>query len=585
MVEEYRRLTRPLLFKAALVLALVIIPAGIEALSPPDTRVKNLEIASVASGGAQGDGGSFFVTTSEDGRFVTFMSLAKNLAPEPPGNVVNYTDVYLRDRLADKTYKVSKATDGGLTNEASLDPTISLDGRYVAYFSFASNLIYGDTNGQDWSRSGLDVFVWDRLNGRNSRVSLDERGKQINGNSIGTISPDGQYILFVSDGRIFADDWNSNQPSALYLRNWHTGAIERISVAMGGGFPNQGPGLATISLDNRYVVFDSWASNLAPGDKNEEVDVFLYDRLTKTTTLVSRDANGRSANGRSVQSEISLDGKSITFLSTANNLVPGDTNNQTDIFVYDVETADISRVSKAENGAQANGSSKEPSVCGNGRFISYTTEATNLFANDDNNQRDVIVYDRTNGTNSVATVNWKGELGNSKAHRSYMVPDCRSVAFASDASNLVANDKNISRDIFVGDIGLPADFSSSLVSAPATVQPGDVITYRFSFKNAGYESATAILVSDIPTNTTYLAGSASPGVVYHAGENRIEWQNVIDGTSSQSISFSVVVEQSLVDATAITCESLLSGDGKSRVLTARTVVNGYPTYFPMTPNW
>lgn len=570
------------LTKIAVLGLLLLVPVAVAAfVSTSETSVTNLEIVSVASGGAPSNGGSFFVTTSNDGRYLTFMSLAKNLAPEPPSAEENFSDVFFRDRLTDETIKVSKSMNGGLANEASLDPTITTDGRFIAYFSYASNLIPDDNNGADWSRQGLDVFVWDRHSQQNVRVSLNETGGEIKGNSVGIISADGKYILFVTDGRVFASDWDHAHPSALYLREWHSGQIERISVALDGGFPNAEPEHPSISLDNRFVVFDSDASNLVADDNNGQKDVFVYDRLSQTTRLISRDAAGRPANGRSTQSEIALDGKTVTFVSDATNLVPGDTNGKADIFVYEMDTDRISLVSRAEDGAQGNGDSREPSLCGDGRFVSYTTDANNLFPNDANNQRDIILFDRVKGTNSVATKNWEGVYGNGKAHRSFLMPDCRSIAYASDASNLVPGDDNGTRDIFVGDIWLPADLSRSSIYAPGSVKPGDVIIYSFDVRNDGFISSTAGIVSQVPANTSYVPGSASDGAIYDAGDNQIEWQGLVDALSHRQITYSVVVEPSLVDPTVLRSESLLTGDGSEHLLATRTIVNGFQTHMPL----
>ena len=318
-----------------------------------------------------------------------------------------------------------------------------------------------------------------------------------------------------------------------------------------------------------------------PNDNNGEKDIFLYDRQGGTTTLVSRNPSGHSANGRSSQPEISFDGKTITFRSKASNLVPGDVNGIADIFVYDVETGRISLVSKADNGALANGTSLEPSICGDGRFVSYTTDATNLFKNDVNNRRDVVLHDRIKGTNSVATINWQGVLGNGKAHRSFLTPDCRSITYASDASNLVPNDDNAGRDIFVGEIYLPADFAFSYVRAPGAAEPAEIITYTAKLSNIGYLSSTASFASPIPTHTTYVTGSVSAGATYNPGENRIEWQGELEGLSEKVITFAVVVEASLVDPTIIASESTLSGDGYMRILKSTTIVHADQTYLSL----
>jgi uncharacterized repeat protein (TIGR01451 family) len=523
-LETWKSKHRPFLVKVILVAVLLLIPLTLYALAAPETKVHNLEIASVGSGGVRGNGGSFYVYTSADGRYVTFESLADNWRSGISG-LPNWVDIFVRDRMTNTTVQATVSTSGGKTDESSYDPSMSADGRYVAYFSYASDLVPNDTNGSDEGfRDGLDVFLYDTHTRRNRRVSLTADGKQIIGNSVGSISPDGQYILFVSNGRVVKDSAAEEVRSALYLRDWQSGTVRRVSRAVDGGYPNSAPLEPSISLDNRYIVYSSEATNLVPGDWNRAMDVFLYDRQLGTTRLISRAQSGGQSNGLSSQGKIAHDGQTIVFRSFANNLVAGDTNGVADIFVYDMATGKISRVSMAENGAQANGMSRDASVCGNGRFISYTTEANNLTPGDVNNDRDVILYDREKGTNTIVTVNQDGIYGNKLAHRSFVTPDCRMVAFASDASNLVPGDTNNHRDIFIGDIYLPADFSESAVGYRGTAEPGEVITYTFRLDNDGYESSTAILISKIPTNTTYLAGSASDGAAYDDVANQLEWQ-------------------------------------------------------------
>lgn len=542
--------------------------------------VQNLEVVSLGSGSVPGDKSSFFIYTSEDARYVAFESFVQNWTGEAPVGD-NWTDIFYRDRLTDVTKKVTYSYQGGEADESSYDPVLTADGRYVAFISYATNLVPNDTNSSEWSRDGLDVFIYDSQTETNERVSLKANGQQIKGNSVGTISPDGKYVLFLTNGQIFPHEPMGPDQSALFLRDWHTGEIERVSRAVDGGLPNATPGGGSISFDNRYIVYNSEATNLVPGDTNGLMDVFVYDRLMGTTERINLTPAGGQANGRSSQAQISYDGRFVVFLSSANNLVSNDTNGEADIFVYERATKTTRRENVAENGAQANGFSRDPSICGNGRFVSYTTEATNLVPGDNNNQRDVIVRDLYKGTNAVATMNADGQFGNAKAHRSYMAPDCRSVAFSSDSSNLVANDTNNERDLFLGSITLPADFEDSSVQNPVISQPGEIITYTFTLRNSGYESGIVLLQSQVPTNTVYVANSATGGAIFDPGENSVTWTGDVAGLAEITIAYAVQVDGALVDPTLIICQSSLTGSGQVYPLVSYTMVNGTPVFLPV----
>ena len=285
------------------------------------------ERVSVASDGTQGDGGSDDPSASANGRYVAFQSLSDNLVSAD----TNYCkDVFVHDCETGQTTRVSVASDGTQGNDDSEFPSISADGRYVAFDSLASNLVSSDTNG-DW-----DVFVHDRETGQTTRVSIASNGTQGNGYSL-----------------------------------W-----------------------PFISADGRDVVFQSSASNLVTGDTNDCDDVFVHDCETEQTTRVSVASDGMQGDGSSSFSPISADGRCVTFMSRASNLVSSDTNGDWDVFVHDRETGQTTRVSIASNGTQGNGMSRNPSISADGRYVAFGSEASNLVSSDTNGCRDVFVHDR-----------------------------------------------------------------------------------------------------------------------------------------------------------------------------------------------
>jgi Tol biopolymer transport system component len=224
---------------------------------------------------------------------------------------------------------VSVASDSTQGNDNSWDPSISADGRYVAFFSHASNLVPGDTN------NTLDVFVHDRLTGQTTRVSVASDGTEGNGDSfVGSISADGRYVAFASwASNLVPGDTNGR--SDIFVHDRVTGQTTRVSVASDGTEGNGDSwGCPSISADGRYVAFASWASNLVPGDTNGRSDIFVHDRVTGQTTRVSVASDGTEGNGDSWwRPSISADGRYVAFPSYASNLVPGDTNGWADIFV------------------------------------------------------------------------------------------------------------------------------------------------------------------------------------------------------------------------------------------------------------
>jgi len=283
------------------------------------------ERLSIDSNGTQGNGRSLYPQVSSDGRFVAFTSEADNL-------VLNDTngmgDVFVRDRLLGTTERISVSSAGVEGNNYSYKPTITGDGRFVAFESMASNLVSGDTNGM------LDIFLRDRQNATTVRVSMSSNGLQGNGHSTqALISPNGSVIAFASTAsNLVAGDTNS--VIDVFVRDLQAGTTERASVSSTGA---QGNGMSTgptLSQDGRLIAFESSSSNLVAGDTGS-FDVFVRDRTLRTTERVSVSTSGTQANGDSEMGSISAGGRFIAFRSLASNLVPGDTNSYGDVFVHD----------------------------------------------------------------------------------------------------------------------------------------------------------------------------------------------------------------------------------------------------------
>jgi|GEM_PF-1585857 len=251
-------------------------------------------------------------------------------------------------------------------------------------------------------------------------------------------------VLLIAMGRPPAGPPPAN---ASHGGSWHV--VQRVSVASGGTQGNGDSGCPSISADGRYVAFQSYASNLVPGDTNGTWDVFVHDRLTGQTTRVSVASDGTQGNGDSECPSISADGRYVAFASLASNLVPGDTNGTWDVFVHDRLTGQTTRVSVASGGAQGNSGSWCPSISADGRYVAFQSYASNLVPGDTNGVLDVFVHDRLTGQTTRVSVASDGTQGDSYSFGSSISADGRYVAFSSLASNLVPGDTNDKPDIFV----------------------------------------------------------------------------------------------------------------------------------------
>jgi Tol biopolymer transport system component len=285
------------------------------------------------------------------------------------------------------------ATGGGPADGHSFEPAISADGRYVGWYAAATNLVAGDTN------DALDVFVRDTAGASTSRVSVTSDGVQATLGSAGpALSEDGRYVVFDSWAALTGGDANGRLD--VYLTDRATGRVVRVS-APDPALPWSGPGRDSygpaISADGRYVAFTSAAPNLVPDDTNATADVFVWDRTTRQTTLITRTPGGVQASSGSSDPAISGDGRYVAFQSYATDLVRSDPNGLPDVFVWDRIRASTTLVSTAPGGAPAEGASAHPAISADGRFTVYATEAANLTHGDTNGDTDVVLWDLVTG--------------------------------------------------------------------------------------------------------------------------------------------------------------------------------------------
>ncbi len=412
-------------------------------IMPGDIQAETTTRVSVDSSGSEGDSRSMYASISADGRYVAFASFADNLVPNDTNG---HVDIFVHDRQTGVTSRVSVDSSGNQGNGDCSSLSISADGRFVIFSSLADNLVSGDTN--NWP----DVFVHDCQTGSTTRVSVDSSGTEGDrgggdGGGLISISEHGRYAAFYSlSNNLVVDD--TNNAYDVFVHDCQTGNTIRVSISSSGIEGNGASYHPSISADGRYVAFASRASNLVSNDTNGQCDIFVRDRQAGTTTLVSVDSSGNQGNGGSDYPSISADGRFIAFNSIADNLVTGDTNGQNDIFIRDCQAGTTTRVSVDSSGNQGNGNSTDPSISPDGRYAAFESEANNLISND-TNYRDIFVHDCQTGITTLASVDSLSNQGDGSSYEPSISTDGRYIAFESGSFNLVPNDTNNHSDIFV----------------------------------------------------------------------------------------------------------------------------------------
>jgi Tol biopolymer transport system component len=415
---------------------------------------------SVYSNGDQA-GGSFGAL-SDDGRYVLFQSANGDLDPDHVDPRCNCEFQYVRDLLTAKTTMVTVATDGTPGHGGADHNSLSADGRFAAYDSSASTLVPDDTNGA-W-----DVFVHDRVTGKTTRESVSSAGAQgDSGSYMPHISADGRFVLFQSYSSNLNPCIDPQTPClGVFLRDRLLRTTTLVSVTSSGvpmGIPDTP---SALSPDGRYAVFESTEPNTP---EPRAAQTYVRDLVAKTTTPVSVSPTGALGDLDSIAgaSSISANGRFVSFISHATNLVPGDTNASADVFVRDLATQLTERVSVAYDDSQALDPYSQvdyfvnafvpvnlttwtaTSLSADGRLVAFDSAALNLIPGDTNARKDVFVHDRRTHATIRASVSSTGaEAVGGDSFFPKMSADGTFVAFVSRASNLVEGDDNGRPDVF-----------------------------------------------------------------------------------------------------------------------------------------
>ncbi|MEO7891212.1 MAG: hypothetical protein ABIW19_14535, partial [Vicinamibacterales bacterium] len=407
-------------------------------VSLPDLALTATGISRVSLGsdGAQAAaGGSIVPSLSADGRFVAFDSAATNLVPGD-GNAKR--DVFVHDRVTGSTSRVSISSAGATGNGDSISAALSADGRYVAFLSRATNLVGGDTN------AVADVFVHDRQTGQTERVNVGLGGVEANqpswpdggldwyaegglANSEVAISGDGRYVAFVS----FATNLVSRDPNVVLtgvcVRDRQQAATRCIGAPT---FDGAAAGIfrpsVSISADGRFVAFATTGKYVTT-DSNLHRDVYLHDRVTAQTTRISVSNAGAQGDAASGWPSVSGDGRYVVFASDASNLIAGESNGVRRVYLYDRLAKTTRRLSESR--------SLQPSISSDGRFVVYSTFGL------------VQLFDAQ--TSSARSIGTDSENPDAFSFGAAISADGTTVAFGSAATNLVPGDTNGVDDVFV----------------------------------------------------------------------------------------------------------------------------------------
>lgn len=389
------------------------------------------------------------------------------------------------------TSRISVDSNGAEAGAASYEPSISNNGRYTAYYSDATDLIASDTNGT------ADVFLYDSVTETTARVSVGAGGVQANGASyLPSISGDGRFVAYMSDAtNLVAGD--TNGVTDIFLYDTVTETTTRVSVDSGGNEADIGSGYVSVSDNGRYITYHSDATNLVVGDTNGATDVFLYDTVAETTTRVSVDSGGNEGDAYSYYPAISGDGQYVTYTSDSTNLVASDTNGASDVFLYNVDTQTTTRASVVTGGAQSNGNSISPSISVDGRYITYYSDASNL-GSDTNGTYDIFLFDTNTTITTMVSVDSNGVHSDNASYEPVISDDGKYIAYQSDGATLVNNDYNGLSDIYVYEVDTARTMRISLDPDRNEVYDGTSsgATISGDGKYIAYQSSSSSLVFD-----------------------------------------------------------------------------------------
>lgn len=417
--------------------------SGLAALGAAQVTVR----VGVGSGGVEGNGlgGYTEAPISDDGRWVAFDTRASNFAPN---DTPSSEDVFLHDRFTGETLCASLTPGGFAGGGRSYAPSLTGDGRYLAFMSTAILLA------EDFDTL-YDIYVLDRDLGTLVLASLDSQGvKGFDDSWDPNIAHDGRYVSFYS----FAANLVPNDTNGfidVFVRDLQLGTLERVSVSTAGVEANHASESGHLSVDGRFVLFDSFASNLVAGDTNGLRDCFLRDRLNGTTVRITETLGGGQATHHNFGYGVSADGRNACFGSQSQIYSPLDTNLAGDVFVRDMQTGLFELISVGPNGEIGDGGSGSASMSPDARWIAFSS-VSSTFAGEPTFtfDSDIFLRDRVAGTTQLLSTNDVGVMGSGWSSYPLVSFGGNRITFKSEAPNLIPGDHNAQDDIFVRDLTL-----------------------------------------------------------------------------------------------------------------------------------
>ncbi len=491
-----------------------------------------IKCVSVGYDGSESNESSQYPCISGDGTFVAFHSDASNLIPPIPGDTNNRKDVFLYDLWTDGIELVSVSTDGDQADYGSRNPSVNHDGAVVAFASDAMNFTSLGANGfsdvyvRDRAASPRETNI----------VSVSFTGGMSDGYSGNpSVSADGRFVAFYSEATNLVSG-DTNGTADVFVRDLETGTTERVSLSGDGVQGNGASLYPSISPDGRFVAFHSYAANLVPNDTNEAADVFVHDRDTGETTRVSVATDGSQGElvinpggaPESIYPSISSDGLYIAFQSDAETLVPGDTNTCGDVFLHDRLNGKTWRISVQSDGTQGTGHCLRPAISADGWRIAFEATGDVMFGDDTNLEDDIYVHDwATRETTTRVSITHDGSQADHQANRPSISADGNAVAFHSNSTNLVPGGSDLLSDIYVSMVEWdqrrdPAETPGLRIEA-FTIS--DIELAEDGSVNVQIQATGA---TDARINILGLSRSLPPVELTHIGGNT--WEGTIDGS-------------------------------------------------------
>jgi Tol biopolymer transport system component len=402
----------------------------------------DIVLASSSDTGEAANFESRIADISGDGGSVAFESNATNLDPL---DTDLFDDIYVKDLGTGEVTLASVAPSrsngrrgkgrGGSGspvkgNLYSLRPSLSADGTRVAFDTGSSNLHPDDEFGD------LDIYVKDLISAELILASTAADGTKGNGYSVRpSISADGTKVVFDSTATNL-DPADGDTNFDVYVKDLVTGAVDLVSMTVGGVKGNEASFGAAISPDGTRVAFNSQAANLDPADPDGFTDVYVKDLITGKLLLASTSDQGATGNDASFGPKLSRDGAVVAFMSRATNLDPADAHPYEDVYVKDLETGDLNLVSTADDGTKGNGLSFLGSISADGRVVAFDSLSTNLHSADTDSFDDVFLKDVVTGALMLVSVTAEGVKGNDHSGAASLSAGAGRVAFGSSATNL-----------------------------------------------------------------------------------------------------------------------------------------------------